>query len=149
VADVFLSYSRLDREFALRLHAALVARGKDVAKGTHLFALAVDRWRSAVVGLYEAMSSGAERLPGSPDPERWPWALAVKPLSAISPPDAIRIDGFYGPQNGLPTVIPDEEILSTLYNAIADSPPPPGPRTSSRRSSCSRPMMLSTMFSRR
>jgi len=30
VSDVFLSYSRLDREFALRLHAALVARGKDV-----------------------------------------------------------------------------------------------------------------------
>jgi hypothetical protein len=102
---------------------------RHVAKGTHLFALAVDRWRSAVVGLYEAMSSGAERLPGSPDPERWPWALGVKPLAAISPPDAIRIDGFYGPQNGLPSVIPDEEILLALYNAIADSPPPPRPRT--------------------
>ena len=30
VADVFLSYSRRDREVALRLHAALVERGKDV-----------------------------------------------------------------------------------------------------------------------
>jgi hypothetical protein len=30
VADVFLSYSRRDREVALRLHAALVERGKEV-----------------------------------------------------------------------------------------------------------------------
>ena len=30
MADVFLSYSRRDREVALRLHAALVERGKDV-----------------------------------------------------------------------------------------------------------------------
>ncbi len=30
MADVFLSYSRRDRDFALRLHDALVARGKDV-----------------------------------------------------------------------------------------------------------------------
>ena len=30
MADVFLSYSRRDREVALRLHAALVERGKEV-----------------------------------------------------------------------------------------------------------------------
>jgi hypothetical protein len=102
---------------------------RHVAKGTHLFALAVDRWRSAVVGLYEAMSAGAERLPGSPDPARWPWALGVKPLAPIPVPGALRIDGLYGPQNGLPASIPSDELLSIPYASVANSPPPPGPRT--------------------
>jgi hypothetical protein len=51
---------------------------KSIASGDHLFVLAVDRWKSAVVGLYETVSGGAETLPGSPDPERWPWAPGGK-----------------------------------------------------------------------
>src|SRR4051812_44820463 len=50
---------------------------QQVTSGAHLFVLAVDRWSSACVGLYEAVSAGAERLPGSPNPTRWPFALGV------------------------------------------------------------------------
>lgn len=75
---------------------------QSVASGAHLFILAVGTWRSAVVGLYEAVSAGADQLPDSPDPDRWPWALGVKPLAAIPPPLATRVDGQIGPQSGLP-----------------------------------------------
>ncbi len=100
---------------------------KAVTSGAHLFVLAVDRWKSAVVGLYEAVSAGADRLPGSSDPERWPWALGVRPLAAIPPPEAVRVDGLVGPQSGLPARISDEGTLAQLYRVVAESPPPPGP----------------------
>src|SRR4029077_5187128 len=45
---------------------------QQVASGDHLFVLAVDRWRSAVVGLYEAVSTRAVKLRGSPNPEPRP-----------------------------------------------------------------------------
>lgn len=102
---------------------------QSVASGDHLFVLAVDRWRSAVVGLYETVSAGADRLPDSPDPDRWPWALGVRPLAAIAPPQAERVDGQRGPQSGLPERVDDEEAIRQLYAAVADSPPPPGPET--------------------
>jgi hypothetical protein len=102
---------------------------QQVASGDHLFVLAVDRWRSAVVGLYEAVSSGAVKLPGSPDPERWPYALGVRPLAAIPPPDAKRVDRQRGPQSGLPERVSDSGAQAQLYAALAESPPPPGPRT--------------------
>lgn len=101
---------------------------KSVTSGAHLFVLAVDRWRSAVVGLYEAVSAGADKLPNSPDPERWPWALGVRPLAAILPPDAERVDGQTGPQSGLPASVSDQDALERLYASIAASPPPPGPQ---------------------
>jgi hypothetical protein len=91
--------------------------------------LAVDRWKSAVVGLYEAISAGAQKLPNSPDPTRWPWALGVRPLAAIPPPEAKQVEGQTGPQSGLPARIPDEDTMARLYGAVADSPPPPGPQT--------------------
>lgn len=109
------------------------SRPKSVTSGAHLFVLAVDRWRSAVVGLYEAVSSGAEELPGSSDPVRWPWALGVRPLAAIPPPDAERVEGQLGPQSGLPASVTDPEALERLYRAVADSPPPPGPQTPEHR----------------
>ncbi len=105
---------------------------QSVASGDHLFVLAVDRWRSAVVGLYETVSAGADRLPGSPDPDRWPWALGVRPLAAVPPPQAERVEGQRGPQSGLPEEI-DEEAIRQLYAAVANSPPPPGPRTLEQR----------------
>ena len=100
---------------------------KSIASGDHLFVLAVDRWKSAVVGLYETVSGGAETLPGSPDPERWPWALGVKPLAAIPPPNAVQVIHQRGPQSGLPERVDDDEAVRQLYTAVADSPPPPGP----------------------
>lgn len=106
---------------------------RSVTSGAHLFVLAVDRWRSAVVGLYEAVSPGAARLPNSPDPDRWPWALGVRPLAAIPPPLAERVDGQTGPQSGLPMRVYEEEDRELLYAAIADSPPPPGPRSPEHR----------------
>jgi hypothetical protein len=63
---------------------------QSVSSTAHLFVLAVGRWRSAVVGLYEAVTAGAAKLPDSPNETRWPWALGVRPLAAIPPPDATK-----------------------------------------------------------
>jgi hypothetical protein len=106
---------------------------RQVTSGAHLFVLAVDRWKSAIVGLYEAVSSGAQKLPGSSNPDRWPWALGVRPLAAISPPEAGPVVGQTGPQNGLPAHIPDEETMARLYEAVAYSRPAPGPETPEQR----------------
>jgi len=106
---------------------------QSVTSGAHLFTLAVGTWRSAVVGLYEAVSAGADMLPDSPDPDRWPWARGGKPLAAIAPQLATRVDGQIGPQSGLPARVSDPDARAALYAAIADSPPPPGPRTLEQR----------------
>lgn len=98
-----------------------------VSSGDHLFAMAVDRWRSAVVGLYEAVSPGAQALPGSPDPTRWPFALGVRPLAAILPPDAEQIPGLYGPQNPIPEHVNNPDHQTALYAAVRNSPPAPWP----------------------
>lgn len=102
---------------------------QSVTSGAHLFVLAVGRWRSAVVGLYETVSAGADKLPDSPDPERWPWALGVKPLAAIAPPNAERVAGQIGPQSGLPISVEDPGARAALYDAIRESGPAPGPDT--------------------
>lgn len=81
----------------------------------------------------EAVSAGADRLPDSPDPDRWPWALGVKPLAAIPPPVATRVDGQIGPQSGLPIHVEDANACAGLYAAVADSAPPPGPLTLEHR----------------
>ncbi len=106
---------------------------KNVARGDHLFVLAVDRWKSAVVGLYEAVSAGADRLPDSPDPNRWPWAVGVRPLAAVPPPQALRVEAQIGPQSGLPEQVYDASVWPLLYDAVSASPPPPGPRTTEQR----------------
>ena len=106
---------------------------QNITSGSYLFPLAVDRWGSGVVGLYEAVSAGAARLPNSPDPERWPWAVGVRPLAAISPPLAERVEGQIGPQSGLPARITNRDALGALFAAIAASPPPPGPTNLEQR----------------
>ena len=106
---------------------------QNLMSGDHLFVLAVDEWRSAVVGLYEAVSAGAERLPDSPDPDRWPWAVGVRPLAAVPPPQAHRVDGQTGPQSGLPERVYDASVWPLLYHAVSGSPSPPGPRTLEHR----------------
>jgi hypothetical protein len=100
-----------------------------VSSGDHLFAMAVDRWRSAVVGLYEAVSPGAQALPGSSNPDRWPLALGVRPLAAILPPDAEQIPGLYGPQNPIPEHVNNLDHQTALYAAVRNSPPVPSPTT--------------------
>lgn len=100
---------------------------RSVTSSAHLFVLAVDRWKSAVVGLYETVTAGAAKLPDSPNQTRWPWALGVRPLAAIPPPEATRVEGQVGPQSGLPAHVADAGTLELLYKAVADSPPPPGP----------------------
>ena len=100
---------------------------RSIASGDHLFVLAVGRWRSSVVGLYETVTAGAAKLRDSPNPERWPWALGVRPLAAIPPPEAERVEDQIGPQSGLPARIVDQDAIAQLYGAVASSPPPPGP----------------------
>jgi hypothetical protein len=106
---------------------------QSITSGSYLFVLAVDRWKSAVVGLYEAVSPGAARLPDSPDPERWPWAVGVRPLAAIPPPLAECVDGQVGPQSGLPSSVRDPDALERMYRAVSASPPPPGPTNAEQR----------------
>ena len=108
-------------------------RPQSVTSGAHLFVLAVDRWRSAVVGLYETVTAGADKLPGSSDSDRWPWALGVRPLAAIPPAIAERVEGQRGPQSGLPERVSDMDSQERLYQAVAGSPPPPGPQTPEQR----------------
>lgn len=108
-------------------------RPQSVTSGAHLFVLAVDRWKSAVVGLYETVTAGADKLPGSSNPERWPWALGVRPLAAIPPPLAERVEGQRGPQGGLPEQVSDVDVQERLYQAVAGSHPPPGPQTLEQR----------------
>jgi hypothetical protein len=91
---------------------------QNITSGAHLFVLADDRWKSAVVGLYETVTAGADRLPDSPDPARWPWAVGVRPLAAIPPPQAIRVEGQTGPQSGLPERIYDASAWPNLYAAV-------------------------------
>src|SRR5450755_1337393 len=86
-----------------------------------------------VVGLFETVSAGSQRLPDSPDVERWPWALGVRPLAAIPPPQAEQVPGQQGPRNPTPVYVYDEEAWPQLYAAVADSPPPPGPKTVEQR----------------
>ncbi len=100
---------------------------QSVTSGAHLFVLAVGRWKSAVVGLYETVTAGAAKLPDSPDQTRWPWALGVRPLAAIPPPEGTRVEGQVGPQSGLPAHVSDAGTRELLYKAVAGSPPPPGP----------------------
>src|SRR5579875_88008 len=114
----------------------LGAQPSQVSSGDHLFALAVDVWGtggSAVVGLYEAVSPGAQILPGSPDVDRGPLALGVRPLAAVLPPEAEHIPGMYGPQNPIPVHVNDPDHQTALYAAIKDSPPPPPPTTTAGR----------------
>ncbi len=106
---------------------------QNITSGSLLFPLAVDRWGSGVVGLYEAVSAGAARLPDSPDPERWPWAVGVRPLAAIPPPLAEHVEGQIGPQSGLPARITNRDALEALFAAVAPSPPPPGPANLEQR----------------
>lgn len=106
---------------------------QQLTSGSHLFVLAVGRWSSAVVGLYEAISAGAAKLPGSSNPERWPWAVGVRPLAAIPPPLAEQVEGQRGPQGGLPEKITDPDAQEKLYRAVAASAPPPGPTTVEQR----------------
>lgn len=86
-----------------------------------------------MVGLYETVSAGADRLPDSPDPERWPCALGVRPLAAVPPPVAQRFPGQQGPQSGLPERVYDQVAIRRMYAAVAQSSPPPGPRTLEQR----------------
>jgi hypothetical protein len=111
---------------------------KQVTSGAHLFVLTVDRWESAVVGLYEAVSPGAVKLPGSPDENRWPYALGVRPLAAISPPAAVRVEGQRGPQSGLPEHVYDPDAHRRLYAAVTACPRPDHTRSSSASKSWSR-----------
>lgn len=106
---------------------------RNLTSGSHLFVLAVDRWGSAVVGLYEAVSAGAAKLPDSPDPDRWPWAVGIRPLAAVAPPLAERVDGLTGPQSGLPARIKDSSVREQLYRAVATSLSPPGPTNPEQR----------------
>ena len=106
---------------------------KQVTSGAHLFVLAVDRWTARSSDSTKPVSPGAVKLPGSPDANHWPFALGVRPLAAVLPPEAVQVKGQRGPQSRLPEHIYDADAHRRLYAAVAGSPPPRGPRTVEQR----------------
>jgi hypothetical protein len=87
-----------------------------VCRGDHIFALGAGR-RSAVLGLFEVTSGGPIRLDNPWDPERWPWAISVRPVAAVPPPVAKRVDGVVAPRATAARVW-EEADQAALYAAL-------------------------------
>lgn len=89
---------------------------KQVCRGDHIFALGAGRG-SVVLGLFEVTSGGPERLANPWDPERWPWAISVRPLAGIAPNQAVSVEGVRAPRATAARVF-DDAARRGLYEAI-------------------------------
>lgn len=98
-------------------HLWFSQRSFRVSRGDHVFVLAAGR-HSAVVGLFEVTSSGMSRAPENPwDPERWPWAIAVRPLASVPPAEAVSVASVTAPR-ATAQVISDRDRQEGLYEAV-------------------------------
>jgi hypothetical protein len=71
---------------------------RQLSRGDHLFALGAGR-NGAVLGLFEVQSAGDLRRPQNPwEPERWPYAVAVRALASVPPSEAVSVDGISAPR---------------------------------------------------
>lgn len=89
---------------------------KQVCRGDHIFALGAGRG-SVVLGLFEVTSGGPERLTNPWDPQRWPWAIGVRAIAGVLPPDAVTVEGVRAPR-ATATRIHDEGYREALYEAL-------------------------------
>lgn len=88
-----------------------------LSAGDHLFAIGVSRDR-AVLGLFEVLSTGDLRQPRNPwDPDRWPYATAVRALAGVPPIQARSVDGVRTPRATAYRVQADEQRLA-LYDVM-------------------------------
>ena len=90
---------------------------KQVSTGDHVFVLGAGR-RSAVLGLFESLSTGTTRdNPHPSDPERWPWSIRARPLASVPPPEAVPVGGLIAPR-GAPQLVRDADARQALYSAM-------------------------------
>lgn len=99
--------------------------------GDHLFAIGVDRG-GAVIGLFEVLSTGDLRQPRNPwEPDRWAYAVAVRALAGVPPPQATGVDGVRTPRATAYRINDDaqrHDLYAALegheYRAVRTSTPP-------------------------
>jgi hypothetical protein len=89
---------------------------RQVCRGDHIFILGAGR-RSAVLGLAEVLSGGPEEIPNPWDPDRWPWALHVRPLASVPPRLAESVPSVTAPR-ATAARIWDPSVQRALYSAL-------------------------------
>jgi hypothetical protein len=100
-------------------HLWFSQRSVQLSRGDHVFALGAGR-KSVVLGLFEVTSGGTARTPINPsDADRWPWAVAVRPLAAVPPRVARSIPGLTAPR-GTANAVGDDAARKALYEAVRD-----------------------------
>lgn len=109
---------RADEYAAEHGHIWFHSPSQQLSVGDHLFAIGVDRQR-AVLGLFEVLSAGDLLEPRNPwDPDRWPYAVAVRPLAGVPPAEAASVDEVSTPRQTANRVT-DPAAQSALYAAMA------------------------------
>lgn len=102
------------REFG---HIWFAQSSNQLSAGDHLFAIGVSRGR-AVLGLFEVLSAGDLRQPRNPwEPDRWPYATAVRALASVPPTEATSVAGVRTPRATAYRVA-DEGQRVALYEAM-------------------------------
>jgi hypothetical protein len=98
-------------------HIWFAAPSRQLSVGDHLFAIGVSRER-AVLGLFEVQSAGDLLQPRNPwDPDRWPYAVAVRALAGAPPAEAISVDAVSTPR-ATANRITDAAAQQALYAAM-------------------------------
>jgi hypothetical protein len=99
-------------------HIWFAEPSRQLSAGDHLFAIGVSRKR-AVLGLFEVLSAGDLLEPKNPwDPERWPYAVAVRALAGAPPVEAVSVDSITTPRSTANRVT-DETSQRALYAAMS------------------------------
>ncbi len=123
---------RADAFAAEHGHIWFAQSSNQLNAGNHLFAIGVSRAR-AVLGLFEVLSSGDLRQPRNPwQPDRWPYATAVRALASVPPAEATSVPNVQTPR-ATAYRVPDDEQRRALYAAMrgyevhaSSSPTPAG-----------------------
>lgn len=119
---------RADEYAAAYGHLWFAAPSKQLSAGDHLFAIGVSRDRS-VLGLFEVQSAGDLTEPANPwDPDRWPYAVAVRALAGVAPQEAVAVDGVTTPR-ATAVRITDDGARQALYVAMRGHAYAASPRT--------------------
>lgn len=99
-------------------HIWFAAPSRQLSAGDHLFAIGVSRAR-AVLGLFEVESAGDLLQPRNPwDADRWPYAVAVRPLAGAPPAEAVSVDAVVTPR-ATANRVTDTTTQQALYATMA------------------------------
>lgn len=99
---------------------------RQLGSGDHLFAIGVNRGR-AVLGLFEVQSAGDLTQPRNPwQPDRWPYAVAVRALASVPPAEATSVPDVTTPRQTA-NQIREPAQQAALYAAVAGRGAAPTP----------------------